>query len=321
MRTRPLHVVFWFALLGSAQAFEPGSERICTPTADGKSFECRDKGADPDKATRPAESEPTAPLPATATAAAAEVDPPTTSAAATTTASPAATRLPNYLMQSPGTTPPASGTAAAEPARPVQAAAPTREIPPASAVDAPLDAPARAESRPAAKAPAPAPQPDIDAPSRAAADEVAEPIVAASQPAPAAQRQPDSAPAPGQPARPAVEADAASQDAASSVPTARRSPAGADAFGRLPASSYTLVLASARNPAELDALIPALDALSGQLYLLRLNMPDGEWYSLCWSDFIDLDAARAARAGLPVDAAITSGWPRRIGLLQNELAR
>ena len=32
-------------------------------------------------------------------------------------------------------------------------------------------------------------------------------------------------------------------------------------------------------------------------------------------------AARGARAGLPVDAAITSGWPRRTGLLQNELAR
>ena len=96
---------------------------------------------------------------------------------------------------------------------------------------------------------------------------------------------------------------------------------GASAFRALPGSHYTLVLASVRDPAALDELIQAFAAQPGQLYLLKLGMPDGDWYSLCWSDFADLDAARAARAGLPVDAAITSGWPRRIGLLQNELAR
>jgi septal ring-binding cell division protein DamX len=48
-------------------------------------------------------------------------------------------------------------------------------------------------------------------------------------------------------------------------------------------------------------------------------MPDGRWYSLCWSDFENLDAARAARASLPADAPVASGWPRRISLLQSEI--
>lgn len=92
-------------------------------------------------------------------------------------------------------------------------------------------------------------------------------------------------------------------------------------FLNLPSSHYTIVLASVRTMRELEPVIAALDNLPGQRYLLKLGMPDGDWYSLCWSDFSDIDAARAARATLPDDAAVTSGWPRRIGLLQNELAR
>ncbi len=96
---------------------------------------------------------------------------------------------------------------------------------------------------------------------------------------------------------------------------------GASAFLTLPASHYTLVMASERDPTALDDLIRAFDTQPGQLYLLKLGMPDGDWYSLCWSEFTDLDLARAARASLPADAPIRSGWPRRIGLLQKELAR
>ena len=92
-------------------------------------------------------------------------------------------------------------------------------------------------------------------------------------------------------------------------------------FAALPGSHYTLVLASVRDPAELDALMSAMQALAGHLYLLKLDMPDGDWYSLCWSEFDDLDAARAARSLLPADAALTSGWPRRISLLQAETAK
>lgn len=111
---------------------------------------------------------------------------------------------------------------------------------------------------------------------------------------------------------------------APSAPASRTESAGvqdAGAFRTLPAGHYTLVLASVRDPAALGPLISALDAQSSQLYLLKLGMPDGDWYSLCWSDFADIETARAARADLPANAPISSGWPRRIGLLQKELAR
>ncbi|MCB1575571.1 MAG: hypothetical protein KDI80_16485, partial [Xanthomonadales bacterium] len=96
---------------------------------------------------------------------------------------------------------------------------------------------------------------------------------------------------------------------------------GADEFARLPGSHYTVVLASVRDPATLGTLIAAMADRPGALYLLKLGMPDGDWYSLCWSEFDDVEAARAARVQLPDEASLSSGWPRRIGLLQAEIAR
>ena len=90
---------------------------------------------------------------------------------------------------------------------------------------------------------------------------------------------------------------------------------------RIVIDMVSLVLASVRNPAALDALALALAELPGALYRLKLAMPDGDWYSLCWSQFADVEAARAARNTLPSDVGITSGWPRKIGLLQKEIAR
>jgi septal ring-binding cell division protein DamX len=103
------------------------------------------------------------------------------------------------------------------------------------------------------------------------------------------------------------------------MPDNQRTILGAAEFIGLSGNHYTLVLDSARSRSELDALIAALHDLPGNLYLLSLNMPDGRWFSLCWSDFDSLDAARAARADLPADAPIASGWPRRISLLQSEI--
>ena len=70
-----------------------------------------------------------------------------------------------------------------------------------------------------------------------------------------------------------------------------------------------------RVPANSAGCLPSV------LYRLKLAMPDGDWYSLCWSQFADVEAARAARNTLPSDVGITSGWPRKIGLLQKEIAR
>mgnify|MGYP003526589755 CR=1 FL=1 len=105
----------------------------------------------------------------------------------------------------------------------------------------------------------------------------------------------------------------------STTPSNRRPVSNASEFMGLPGGHFTLVLDSARTTAELNGLIDALENLPGKLYVVGLNMPDGRWYSLCWSEFDSLDAARAARAELPADAPIASGWPRRISLLQSEI--
>ena len=145
-----------------------------------------------------------------------------------------------------------------------------------------------------------------------------EPSISAQQPAP--DSKPMVAKATEQPAT--VEVEQRIESAAETPLNASSATvSGASEFLSLPASHYTLVLASVRNAAALDGLIHALDKQPGRLYLLKLGMPDGDWYSLCWSDFTDLDAARTARSSLPADAGITSGWPRRIGLLQKELTR
>ncbi|MCB1569632.1 MAG: SPOR domain-containing protein, partial [Xanthomonadales bacterium] len=125
-----------------------------------------------------------------------------------------------------------------------------------------------------------------------------------------------------------VAAESPTEDAATTAnePTApapmpRGEVLGADEFARLPGSHYTVVLASVRDPATLDALIAAMSDKPGALYLLKLGMPDGDWYSLCWTEFDDVEAARAARVELPDVAGLSSGWPRRIGLLQAEIAK
>lgn len=93
----------------------------------------------------------------------------------------------------------------------------------------------------------------------------------------------------------------------------------ARAFALLPSNRYTIEIARARAANELAALAVALAGVDGRIYLVRLNGADLPSYSMLWSDFATIDAARAARSTLPADVAITSGWPRRIGPLQAEL--
>jgi septal ring-binding cell division protein DamX len=92
-------------------------------------------------------------------------------------------------------------------------------------------------------------------------------------------------------------------------------------FLALPASDYVIELAHSANAAELAALRTALQLPRGQLYELHLRRDNGDWWLLVWASFDSVDAARAARAELPADAAINAGWPRRIGVLQSEARR
>ena len=300
MHIEGIALVILLGVSASAVAFEPGSERVCKPSADGQTFECRDKvtgevDAPPETQETPVAavaSKVSAPVPATPLPAPADDHDPT---------APSTRKLPNYLMQRPPSQP--SAPLATPPPAPATVEPRKTEPPPAAIVEAP---------RPAAS-PAPAP----------AAAPPDKPVV---REAPATRAQaPEtvSKPAAAAPA-PVVTPEAASSaaiPAASTDASASRNLAGAREFGRLPAEHYTLVLASVRNPAALDALALALADLPGVLYRLKLAMPDGDWYSLCWSDFTDVEAARAARTSLPSDVGITSGWPRKIGLLQKEIAR
>lgn len=296
-----------------AHAFEPGHERICTPSADGQTFECRDKSAGTE-AESPAKD-----VASVATASTAAVAPSANPTSATNSPTPApkpaASKLPNYLRQdSPTVAPKFDGAPATTiDERPASTGQAARDDQSATAADA---SPAKAQAQPFEPADANQVQGVVEPAAEPVQQRIAEP---APTPTPASQTA----------ATPASNPDVSrvmeeSAPLAPSAPASRTESAGvqdAGAFRTLPAGHYTLVLASVRDPAALGPLISALDAQSSQLYLLKLGMPDGDWYSLCWSDFADIETARAARADLPANAPISSGWPRRIGLLQKELAR
>lgn len=302
---RLIACVVTLGLIMSAQAFEPGTDRVCTASADGQQFECHDKSdvAAPPAAARPTKSRPAATAPANPA--------PVASTASAEPVAPRVSDVPNYLLQAPRASQPVPSANAAEAAAPTSStaavdSAPVRELP--TAVEKPV---AATTSIATAAAPAKADRTEstpIEQESAArsamtSATSAASPVTIEQAPkTPAAQAAPAIATPTAAPPRTTNIADAGN-------------------FLDLPASHYTLVLASVRNARALDALSLALESLPGQLYLLRLDMPDGDWYSLCWSHFEDIDAARGARASLPVDAAITSGWPRKIGLLQKEIAR
>jgi septal ring-binding cell division protein DamX len=235
--------------------------------------------------------------------------------------------LPNYLLQNPGTSQPTPSTApapaeVAEPiaAAPADVAAPTQEPTESAATETPVShtQPEVASPPQAETIESPAPQPTAVA-ETSPAPAVEEPVTSEASATSASPTAATEAIESGSVTEPAAATEVATPPDA--IRSARPSLPGANAFLALPATHYTLVLASVRDPSALDALIGSLDALPGQLFLIKLGMPDGDWFSLCWSDFADMDAARAARTSLPGDPAITSGWPRRIGPLQKEIAR
>jgi hypothetical protein len=319
-------VIAMLSPVSMVRAFEPGSERICTPSADGQTFECREKASSSTGETSaPAASRPE--QPASEPEVATQPERATVSSAAADSAPPPASKLPNYLLQSPRASRPISATSPAPaPVADSSATAPTE----VRTTGQEPDEPAKTES------------PALSAEPQATRSLHAEPLESPElQPAPAAESAPAAAieaSAESTASAPAALPTAAVKEAGTEIApepmataelaqprapvrAARPSLPGASAFLALPATHYTLVLASVRDPSALDALVESLDALPGPLFLIKLGMPDGDWYSLCWSDFADMDSARAARASLPGDAAITSGWPRRIGPLQKEIAR
>ena len=104
MRIDGIALVVLLGVSASAVAFEPGNERVCKPSADGQSFECRDKvtgevDAPPEAQETPAAavaSKVSAPVPAAPLPAPADDHDPT---------APSTRKLPNYLMQRPQSQP------------------------------------------------------------------------------------------------------------------------------------------------------------------------------------------------------------------------
>jgi septal ring-binding cell division protein DamX len=105
------------------------------------------------------------------------------------------------------------------------------------------------------------------------------------------------------------------------VKSAPRGARGNPEFLALPASEYVIELAHSANATDFAALRGSLQVTRGQLYELHLRRDNGDWWLLVWGSFDSVEAARAARAELPADAAINAGWPRRIGALQSEARR
>jgi hypothetical protein len=316
-----LVALLMLAPTSTVSAFEPGSERICTPSADGQTFECREK-------TPSAAGDTTAPAARQAEQPAAEPDVATeparaaASAPATESAPPPASRLPNYLLQSPSASRSISATSAAP--APVADSSTTAPAEVQASPQEPAET-AATESPAANTEPAATPSPQAEtieesAPQPAPENSRAEAVAVPAASEPAARPDPATEEAATEPASEVTPVTEVAPPPAE-IRAARPSLPGASAFLALPATHYTLVLASVREPSALDALVESLDTLPGQLFLIKLGMPDGDWYSLCWSEFADMDAAQAARRSLPGDAAITAGWPRRIGPLQKEIAR
>jgi len=304
-------------------AFEHGSERICEPSADGEQFVCRDaSAAKSEPAAQATATEPAAEPVAEIEAAPADSEP----TVADTDPSPPS-KLPNYLLHNPGSAParaapPASAQAPAPMPAPLPETVAAPEPVATSTIAQPTSAPPVRPAQPAVKA-APAasstPEPAAATAAIPAATPSEIPANAAPKPTAVAPSRPVQASAPP-PARTQTTTPAPRPDTrASSNPGAQRAFSSASEFKALPGNRYTIVLDSARSAVELDALVAALEDVPGKLYLLGLDMPDGRWFSLCWSDFDNLEEARVARASLPVDAPIASGWPRRISLLQSEI--
>jgi hypothetical protein len=148
MHIEGIALVVLLGVSASAVAFEPGNERVCKPSADGQTFECRDKvtgevDAPPEAQETPAAavaSKVSAPVPAAPLPAPADDHDPT---------APSTRKLPNYLMQRPQSQP--SAPLATPPPAPATVEPRKAEPPPAAIVEAPKPA--------ASPAPAPAAAP------------------------------------------------------------------------------------------------------------------------------------------------------------------
>ncbi len=237
---------------------------------------------------------------------------PATTSAASPTANASSERAPEAQAMTPPSAAPALPPAAAEPVpTPTSTPAPA---PKAAAAEERVTRTPAAVTQESATSPQPAPAAPSSAPRPAREPIAARPPREAEQPAP-----------PAAPTTAVETAPASARAATALAPAPLKSAPGAARGNReflaLPESDYVVELAHSANVADFAALRASLQLTRGQLYQLRLRRDNGDWWLLVWASFDSVDAARAARADLPADAAINAGWPRRIGVLQSEARR
>ena len=292
---------------GKVETFEPGKKYNCVPTADHKGWDCSEIGTStapvaPPPAAAPAREaadsvrQESAPAPAATPAAA----PP--SARAPTANS---RELPRYLTNAA-----ASGRAPATP--PPRAAA---AVPPPSPPPPPASVPPTQVSVPRASSQPPEP------PLREAAEPAQTSPTAPSLP-------PEAPPAPPAPAAatrvaPEPAPPPVTHAAAAPAATARASDTyrGGDDFLDLPGDRFVVELARGASESDLAAARTALNPSRGRLYSVHLRQNGADNWLLVWGSFDSIEAARAARAELAAQDAVTPGWPRKIAPLQAEVRR
>ena len=303
-------------LAGNAYAADEKPKVVCESDASGANMICRDvwlgEDAAPFRRVAPAAStpigaEPTAPLPILAPMPARETS---------------ATQAPAYLRK-------ADASPRVEPALPVASSPAIAERAPSSSTTKPTAVAAKPIPTPSPPpavvaerqaVPPPAPVTTTSAPSvvDAGPTDVIEQPLAATAAAP-----PPPKPAAATPRAEPIVAATPSTPVETPAPATRELPAAValldgTAFRALDGSHYTLELANAKSPELLRELAARLQ-LAGAVYLIHLRSPESDRWLLIWADHAAQSEARSARQLVPADAAINSGWPRRIAPLQNEL--
>ncbi|MEO8461354.1 MAG: hypothetical protein ABI451_12560 [Dokdonella sp.] len=341
-----LRTVLGFALIGlalgnsfliarSAQAADtkPGEDFTCESDASGKHFACRKiEPGDSGEVFQRVLTTPDADVPVAPDKPVGEVP--------AYSQSQSARDVPNYLRTAPAQKSPAA-------ARPVETTRPA----PSAVAKSTEDANTPSQSNDWVRTPAPPPRgttaevqtanaqstrqstPEpVSVPQRAApiaatpAPSPPPPAIATPAPLPAAvapivmrTAPPPRRVAETPPASHAVETPAPQPAPIAQAPrTPATPPLSSAEFRALDPGNYTLEIAHAPSRDDLLALAADL-SLEGSVYLLHMRSGAEPWV-LMWSDFSGIASARDARAQLPADARINSGWPRRIGPLQGALS-
>ena len=137
------------------------------------------------------------------------------------------------------------------------------------------------------------------------------------EPAPEAAPEPSATEVPPSPA----ETPAGIEAPADAAPSADTTPRGREEFLALSGTAYTVQLAHGRDASGFPALLASLGLDGSDAYAVPFDRDGARWWMLNWSSFPDAASARAALARLPRGEGVNVGYPRRIGLIQNELRK